>query len=94
MAFHEAEHNTHQIDQNESCPAQEKPDLDAVQVSTLKFQEETELQSFTQKNNVFISFELQSNLPQQNFQLTQDLHTKVHQIWGNQSESSSSIYRL
>lgn len=94
MAFHETEHNIHQAEQNESCPAQEKPDLDAVQVSTLKFQEETGLQNFTPKNKVLISFEPLLDLHQQNYQPVEDLNTKIYQIWGNQSEFSSGVYRL
>jgi hypothetical protein len=94
MAFHEAEQLHHQSQQNETCPSQEKPDLDAIQIGTLKSQEETKTQNSTPLQKVLISFERKPNFPQQSFQSTINSYTKSYQIWGNQSESSSSIYRL
>lgn len=92
LAF--SDNQPHSSEHESSCPAQEKPDLDAVHIGALKPSEEKQIHT---PEPTYKTSKLY--LSQENFQYQKNRQKTYHidftpLIWGYNSPVSSGVFRL
>ncbi len=92
LAYHE--NPSHSVSESEACPVSEKPDLDAIQSSTLSSteKEKVALQDFC-KNKLERSLAFPLKVQATQYHKTVAPTIKVI-LWGSNSSQSSNVYRL
>lgn len=88
------QNSSHEIDHsNQHCPAQEKPDLDAIHTGSTSIVEEIQENTSQDYQPKYISYSHKSQATYKQT-LYQSSPTPVLRLWGSSSELSGGIFRL